>query len=366
MAPEREHAASVRGCARVTWVLPGLRPDRREVSYYSWFLHRDVVDTLLQDEPARRTDVISRLLKGWRTPDAESDNRRIDAWLRSHDVPSLESVVLRGDARPGLLVWVEQEFRWSDVATEHRAGRVGATVRSTFSGRLAGHPALRIHGSFNPGRLTCSTALSELQGNRTQYVLGSIAEVGAEEIEVRPIVIGTRLAGPPTAGWHWGDWQSVQPRHVDQFRGADWDSPPHPDDLAAVRQIPESAVKAAFASLIGEPVVPKDWGGEQFDLWTTRLTVDGQPTSAAFLLKGPAAPGRMTVATLGRNGDQLDRLAGSTARLLVVQHCDEITPAVTGTLRAYASDYRDVRRYMVIDGYDTYRILVAAGVVAPR
>jgi hypothetical protein len=65
----------------------------------------------------------------------------------------------------------------------------------------------------------------------------------------------------------------------------------------------------------------------------------------------------MTIATLGKNGDQIDRLAQTAADLIVVQHCHSITAPVVNMLKAYASDPRNPRRYMTIDGYDTLRIL---------
>jgi hypothetical protein len=72
----------------------------------------------------------------------------------------------------------------------------------------------------------------------------------------------------------------------------------------------------------------------------------------------------MTVAVLGQNGDQLERLAHSPAQVLVVQHCHQVTNQVLGMLRAYSSAHQNYRRYMVIDGYDTLRILVSAGVLS--
>jgi hypothetical protein len=69
----------------------------------------------------------------------------------------------------------------------------------------------------------------------------------------------------------------------------------------------------------------------------------------------------MTIAMLGKNGDQIERLARTSAELLVVQHCHEIRPEVFSMLRSVASNFRDIRRYMLIDGYDTYRILAAYG-----
>jgi len=65
----------------------------------------------------------------------------------------------------------------------------------------------------------------------------------------------------------------------------------------------------------------------------------------------------MTIASLGKNGDQIDRLAQTAADLMVVQHCHTITAPVVNMLKAYASNFRDPKRYMLIDGLDTIRIL---------
>ena len=65
----------------------------------------------------------------------------------------------------------------------------------------------------------------------------------------------------------------------------------------------------------------------------------------------------MTIKALGKNGDQLNRIADTEAEVLVVQHCNVIRPEVYSMLQRLASDYRRIRRYMVIDGFDTLRLL---------
>jgi hypothetical protein len=65
----------------------------------------------------------------------------------------------------------------------------------------------------------------------------------------------------------------------------------------------------------------------------------------------------MTIADLGKNGDQIDRLAQTAADLIVVQRCHSITAPVVNMLKAYASDPRNPRRYMIIDGYQSVMIL---------
>src|SRR5690606_12741036 len=99
--------------------------------------------------------------------------------------------------------------------------------------------------------------------------------------------IAERFMTPCFATGASSEWQTVSPRQIDQFAHVDFDAPVSRSDLEALRDVPEAEVKAVFAQLLGEPVIPKDWGGEQMDLWTTRLLVDGVQLSAAFLLKGP-------------------------------------------------------------------------------
>jgi hypothetical protein len=115
--------------------------------------------------------------------------------------------------------------------------------------------------------------------------------------------------------------------------------------------------------LIGESYVPKDWGGERSDLYTSRVFVDGRQVSAAWLFKGPGYPRAMDVKALGKNGDQIDRLFTEPAELLVLQHCHQIKPSVVGMMDAYAHDARHPRFYMIIDGADTGRILRSLGLL---
>jgi len=132
-------------------------------------------------------------------------------------------------------------------------------------------------------------------------------------------------------------------------------------DIQPLKGIPETEVKQAFAEIIGEAVVPKDWGGERSDLFTASLTVRGERVSAAFIFKGPSTFRPMTHAILGKNGDQVDRLFSEPAILLVLQHCHIVKPPIRNMMRAYAESTRKPRMYCIIDGFDTLRILRAYG-----
>lgn len=324
---------------------------------YCWMLHEQRLADLI-DEP-RLLKVLERVRLFASGNELELRTRELDRWLSTHDVPSLEVLLNQGRPVAHKLVWIEAPFQWSRVAHERRQQQASdPTIRSSFTVDLdLDERTVTVHGTFSPRHLTCSSSNSELAGTRTQYVLGSVAEADDTTVELRPLAIADRFFVPPENPGGELTWQHITPRQVDQFSHVDFDAPVTTEDLEALRAVPEVEIKQLLAALIGEPVVPKDWGGEQMDLWTTRLMVDGVQLSAAFLLKGPARFAPMTVAMLGKNGDQLERLASTPADVLVVQHCHSITPAVLGTLRAYARDYGHPRRYMVIDGYDTLRIV---------
>jgi integrase len=53
-------------------------------------------------------------------------------------------------------------------------------------------------------------------------------------------------------------------------------------------RVPEDTVKRAFAWLIGESYVPKDWGGERSDLYTSRVFAVASPAQVSSLLDAVA------------------------------------------------------------------------------
>jgi hypothetical protein len=227
----------------------------------------------------------------------------------------------------------------------------------------AGEP-VRVTGTFNAARIASSSAPGSLTGNRRVYLIGTVTNLSSEQIGLRPVFIGIRsfveddlAAGGPAPGMR------VYPSNIGQFSGIDFASSLTEAESEAVLRVSEDTVKRAFAGLIGESYVPKDWGGERSDLYTSRVFVDGRQVSAAWLFKGPGYPRAMDVKALGKNGDQIDRLFTEPAELLVLQHCHQIKPSVVGMMDAYAHDARHPRFYMIIDGADTGRILRSLGLL---
>jgi hypothetical protein len=71
----------------------------------------------------------------------------------------------------------------------------------------------------------------------------------------------------------------------------------------------------------------------------------------------------MSLNHLGKNNDQIYRLSQEPANVLFVQHCHDILPAVRATLRAFAVQPGKPRRYCLIDGRDSLRLLRAYGML---
>jgi hypothetical protein len=197
--------------------------------------------------------------------------------------------------------------------------------------------------------------------------------MGDAMIEAIPYVIADPVPGfhrpQSPVGRHWLTKLEIHPDTIDNFDAIrDVLRPRSKRGLEPLKEIPEAEIKAAFAEIIGEPMVPKDWGGERSDLFSSLVMLEGKRISTAFVFKGPAQFKPMTMALLGKNGDQIDRLFTEPADLLVLQHCHEIIPPVRAAMRAYAQQIGDPRLFCLFDGYDTVRLLQAyekCGFTAP-
>jgi hypothetical protein len=181
---------------------------------------------------------------------------------------------------------------------------------------------------------------------------------------LEPLVVGAPWLEIENPEWKdqiiwWGyDFFEHFVEDVDEFSRVKDEA--EPSGFEEMALISEHAFKTCLAEILGDTVV-KDWGGERSDHYSAHVRLRGRRVSAAFLLKGPARFGPMTLSSLGKNNDQIFRLATEPADLLVVQHCHEITPPVRATLRAFAVQPSRPRRYCLIDGRDSLRLLRAYG-----
>lgn len=134
------------------------------------------------------------------------------------------------------------------------------------------------------------------------------------------------------------------------------------DSSLQINKMSESKIKAGLKEIIGETHTFKDWGGEKNDLYTNKIRYKGKRRVAAFALKGKATKGTLTPKKMGKNGDQIARLVGSSAELFFVVYHGKIDESITSQLQAFAigkSMSGTTIYYGVIDGDDLNRLYQA-------
>jgi hypothetical protein len=330
------------------------------VALEPYFLHQEHVQSLLG--PWRTASARARAVSR-SDPEAAMPyvlSAELAEALPAMGVSELAKCVMEQDLRVGLVVGTELEFTFRRARDRDAPGVKPVDFTAVLD---TGEP-LRITGSFNSARTASSSAIGNLTGSRRVYLIGTVTDLNAARIVLRPTFIGIRslLDDDPAAGGMVSALR-VYPSEIGQFSEVDFGCPVTEAELKAIRQVPEETVKKAFAALIGESYVPKDWAGERSDLYTSRVIARGHQVSAAWLFKGRGHPYPMTVKALGKPGDQIGRLFSEPAELLVLQHCHQIMTAVVEMMDTYAHDFRHPRSYMIIDGADTSRILKSLGLL---
>ena len=286
-------------------------------------------------------------------------------WMRVNAPQPLEVLLSQEKLAPGVFFTHHSNFFFaglSKVAEARRKNKPSklATAYSKIDEWRAGG---RLEFEFHDEHLTSNSSLSELSGQKRVVVLGVVTDLQDTKIRCTPYVIANIVDPSSALHGYAGSWHNhleVHVSQIDSFAKIETVKPRLTKSfLTPLKDISEAEIKSAISEIINEPTVPKDWGGESSDLFSSRVLLGGHRISTAFLLKGPAKFHPMTPADLGKNGDQIGRLFDEPADLLVLQHCHEVTIAVRKQMRAYAEQMARPRRFCIIDGYDTIRLLQA-------
>jgi hypothetical protein len=127
------------------------------------------------------------------------------------------------------------------------------------------------------------------------------------------------------------------------------------------KPILETKFKEGIKRILGEQGRFKDWGGERNDLLTTRLKIKSRRRATAFAFKGRGKRGKLTPASMGKNGDQIQRLFLSPVEVFIVQYWGQIDESVLEQMGEFAkaksvAEAKEIL-YGIIDGHDTKRII---------
>lgn len=282
------------------------------------------------------------------------------------EVPTLLEALTLDCNKPRLFMSVERLAAGDGVYDENVAtNRVELPVGAD----------LPIDVVYHTEHFVSSTGRESLARGAREAVIG-VLHREPERYRIQPIVIGTPLFksswNPPDENQDHLMWSGTVmaygelfPEDIDQFSGMlEVNCPDRDVWTDTMRCLPEREIKSMLGDILGD-TTKNDWGGEASDHFTASLSVEGRRSTAAFLLKGPGNGFReMTLDMCGARANQILRLSKEPADIFVVQHCHDISPDVREvlhalTIRPGGSPSRRARKYCLIDGKSTYRILKA-------
>ncbi len=222
---------------------------------------------------------------------------------------------------------------------------------------------------YHTEHIYASTQKMLMSRGHKMSIVGEIFQIDDNKIVVHPLIMGSPTYDHPANKelpfkYTFDGWTQYEifASDIDQFELCKDIKMSADEWLKIMKNLSEEKIKEGFCRLLDDST-SKDWGGEQYDHFTSDIHFNGMRKSAAFLFKGPSSWGEMKPKHLGKNGDQIYRLNQSEADILIVQHCHNIGEAVRSTLRAFAVTPNKPRHYCLIDGKETYRIFKAYGLI---
>ncbi len=331
------------------------RNENPSIGLTSWYInpHR-VLELIGPDEQYRSTIATKGEVLGKLRLMSETSSRLV-AWLRRTSVPSLETLLLEGNLKKGQIFSYDGRF-FSRGLAGSKSSKDGL-VRLRLPLRDFGD-SRQLFLEFHRDGLTTSTARAKLMGQPSVFTLGYIDSITNVAVIARPYVVADLVERLGDVQFRYRDQLEVPVADFDAFKRVDFRTTVSKQQLEKLKSVPESRVKAAFAELLGEAAVQKDWGGEQCDLFTGNLLIDNVKQTGAFLFKGPGKFKPMEISDCGKKADQIIRLFDVGADVSILQHCHTVLPPVRKMMAACARSNLNIRRrYAIIDGYATFQIL---------
>ena len=160
---------------------------------------------------------------------------------------------------------------------------------------------------------------------------------------------------------HAADWFETWPEDIDELAACGRIARPADEDWqAALAPLSGDDICRMLADIMGGTRLQAEADTETL-MFAAGATRGGEQEPCAVIVVADAGAGVLEPATLRTRPDAMAALSRTPAELWIVQHCHAIGPAVREMVRAFAVRPHAPRRYCLIDGADTYRILKAYG-----
>ena len=298
----------------------------------------------------------------------------------SEGLATLVRLILREPSNPDFVSLEDdanQLFREEGVPPE-QAKKVFSTYLSALRDNQTVIHFTTQNKVLGPGRLIgydldAKTVIIQLLGDNQllEFPFASINNFGPA-VYNNPRTVGQTLLG---AFWEArttrkylermvaNSYARLSPEEIDSFEKISGVSETDVVDLVPL-ELAEAEVKEHICSIVGEPFVQKDWGGEICDIFCN-LRFRRRSVPAAFLLKGKSYAHRpLRIADLGKNGDQLVRMFFLQAQIFVIQSNGPIDGTIYNQIQAQVAEKLMSNQpvyYLVMDGVQTARLLRAYG-----
>lgn len=273
-------------------------------------------------------------------------------------VKTLPQLVFEGELKEGI------SFIYNGHVTGKGFGATNKTPALSLTEKLDEPLAgKRLVFEFSKNGLVNDTAYTRMSGSTRLFAFGYITGIDDTTIRAVPYVVGDLVESGHAMPSPFVPTLELRPEEIEQFAGMDESWFPSKTEFKRMAMVPELAVKELICRLLSEHSVPSDWGGEESDVLSANLLVDGRRYTGAFLLKGPARFHSMKPTDLGKNGDQLYRLFNIPSQIYIVQHCHAIGAAVRKQAEAFALARSFIApcQIVLMDGITTARLLRAHG-----
>lgn len=316
--------------------------------------HKTILSTLLQNTKHYDDHLKQTFIN-------DSFTEVITKYFAAKKIKSLEELLITNSKlKKGQVIWFYNNFYFKGIVK---------ASKDSEKGKLPAYAEFYIHlkrynktikGKYNYEHVHWYSATDRLSGHKSKFIVAYIDGIQKDEIVLRPMFISDRFLKDEILYEYDSPSLKLDISEIDEFNQVKCIPHDYEElDIQKNKGISEERIKHSIAEILYENNIPKDWGGESSDLFTNHIHIDGKRYNAAFLLKGPSKFHQMTVKDLGVNGNQIVRLFDEPAEILVLLHCHYIKAEIYKTMDAFASRFDNIRRYCVIDGIDTQRLLMA-------
>lgn len=330
------------------------------MTFNTYFVNVEVLQSLISEDSKKSLiNAVARFDPGNYTTRLHRENvfnSVIQELVFKSSINSIQETIIKEEIKENTIIYYEGKTRFKGMAIALKNKQDLHKRYVNFTAEITGLDwNAKLIGNFNVNHVTNDSAFTNLQNYNDVSIIARVNSISENQIDVRPIVIAERHEHPinqeraylNSSFRYRVDPEEIFPKMI-SIEKSDF-------NIGEMESYPEDHIKKFFAEILNEGNIPNDWGGEKSDLFTTKVMLNGKRYNGAFAFKGPAKFHKLTIAHMGKNGDQGLRLFDEPADICFIQHCHYIDPNVIRLVEALAATRNKL--YCVIDGIDTLRIL---------